>query len=724
MSGKSAQYSPLLQSVPSDEEDDGLEFRRGDENNIKSSEKHDALPMYDLGSPAPNAMSNGFAVRNRRRKTRRNVIVVVVVSCALLVAALVSAAFVILGQEVNAGIVHGEQYVPYGDWTLFFNNSASEASVFLTDVDGDGLDDILVGITSLQQYMKTQALLSSHTMKQSCLELEFLYPCLGEVVALRGFDHKVLWRTRLRSGLIFTNCHHDISGDHKPDCIFTGRQSTVQAVDLATGKTHWVTDADNKTWSGHFVPEWTVFRALDIPDVDGDGILDFLVTHGGNQSREPEDHDRASGRVVFLSGATGKPIGRHLELPNNKETYMSPVRHTTANGSTYFLFGSGGETVPGDLMIVSAEDLNSYILKSGPFPLHSLFSGKEKGVMVPPVLADLTGDGTADILMSAFEGFLVLYDGETRQELWRRHFTGMESYSTPAPGHYDDDGVLDFLMLWGHGAWMAYDYATVYVISGHDGSILWQTRSKTMQMYSDLSLKTQGSHDLFLFHTIGGKSVKSGNSLDHSGHGALSGSGQRKRRHIGGHEDLDDEPVEMDGSLKSFNRMCEVGHHRFEDSHLTCTSDLDSGKMEILLLDKILAASPRNISTWFPQPHHYSLPVDKNGRHCHNLSPADRKLIDMCVVKTPKPLTGAVGDVDGDGQPDLIQLDSLTVNTIDDRYSYLSTEGDLVLSRLSLAPVLEGIRAKLVPMEFQPWRQFMGSSGNNKYTESKLKVAS
>ena len=54
--------------------------------------------------------------------------------------------------------------------------------------------------------------------------------------------------------------------------------------------------------------------------------------------------------------------------------------------------------------------------------------GAEKGVMVGPVLADLTHDGTPDILMSAFEGVLVLYDGETLQEMWRHHFPGMESY--------------------------------------------------------------------------------------------------------------------------------------------------------------------------------------------------------------------------------------------------------------------------------------------------------
>ena len=51
----------------------------------------------------------------------------------------------------------------------------------------------------------------------------------------------------------------------------------------------------------------------------------------------------------MLSGATGIPLGtRYLEMPNNKESYMSPALYSPPDGSTpYVLFGSGGETVPG-----------------------------------------------------------------------------------------------------------------------------------------------------------------------------------------------------------------------------------------------------------------------------------------------------------------------------------------------------------------------------------------
>lgn len=58
-------------------------------------------------------------------------------------------------------------------------------------------------------------------------------------------------------------------------------------------------------------------------------------------------HERYAGRLILLDGATGKSLGRFLNMPQGRETYMSPVLHTMKDGSQYILFGSGGETVPG-----------------------------------------------------------------------------------------------------------------------------------------------------------------------------------------------------------------------------------------------------------------------------------------------------------------------------------------------------------------------------------------
>ena len=48
--------------------------------------------------------------------------------------------------------------------------------------------------------------------------------------------------------------------------------------------------------------------------------------------------------------------------------------------------------------------------------------------MVPPVLADVNNDDVRDILMSSFDGTMILYDGETLEILWKVKFNDRESY--------------------------------------------------------------------------------------------------------------------------------------------------------------------------------------------------------------------------------------------------------------------------------------------------------
>ena len=48
--------------------------------------------------------------------------------------------------------------------------------------------------------------------------------------------------------------------------------------------------------------------------------------------------------------------------------------------------------------------------------------------MVPPVLVDVNRDGVKDILMSAYDGSLVLFDGESFDEIWVKSFKGYEWY--------------------------------------------------------------------------------------------------------------------------------------------------------------------------------------------------------------------------------------------------------------------------------------------------------
>ena len=56
------------------------------------------------------------------------------------------------------------------------------------------------------------------------------------------------------------------------------------------------------------------------------------------------------------------------------------------------------------------------------------FRGDGKGVMVPPLLIDMNGDGTRDILMTAYDGTFTMYNGETLSQLWTVQFPHYETY--------------------------------------------------------------------------------------------------------------------------------------------------------------------------------------------------------------------------------------------------------------------------------------------------------
>ena len=48
--------------------------------------------------------------------------------------------------------------------------------------------------------------------------------------------------------------------------------------------------------------------------------------------------------------------------------------------------------------------------------------------MVTPLCIEMTGDGTVDLLVTTFEGDLILFNGATFATIWTASFPGYESY--------------------------------------------------------------------------------------------------------------------------------------------------------------------------------------------------------------------------------------------------------------------------------------------------------
>jgi hypothetical protein len=117
---------------------------------------------------------------------------------------------------------------------------------------------------------------------------------------------------------------------------------------------------------------------------------------------------------------------------------MSPILY----GNSTILFGTGGESVSGGLYSISLENIlereERYV---------TIMKSFEKGFMVPPIILDIDDDGIEDILVSCFDGTLALIDGKTMKTLWKRVFDGFEFYTTPAPGDFNSDSFVDFMII-------------------------------------------------------------------------------------------------------------------------------------------------------------------------------------------------------------------------------------------------------------------------------------
>ncbi|XP_064624748.1 uncharacterized protein LOC135486131 isoform X2 [Lineus longissimus] len=395
-------------------------------------------------------------------------------------------------------------------WTFSRKGFASESCVRLIDVDEDGKDDVVISTGMGIDYHLVATIKDPIKI---CEVLGLEAPCLGQVIALRGSDGQVLWNISVTAEIFLFNCEGiDINKDGMKDCIGGGRMGSLVAFNPKNGDVFWTEHA----LKGMLNRAWNIYQPLVLnKDLDGDGVREVVIAHGGEPSFLPQVHDRNPGRLILLSGATGEPIGRYLDMPNRKETYMSPVLHVNAD-TGYVLFGSGGETVEGAFMAISVNNLYNYAMQKevdktgwGRFALDSngiieIHKTKTKGVMVPPLLVDMNKDGILDILMVTFDGTYILYNGKNLEIMWQREIKDTETYSTAAPGYFNDDDTLDFMIHCSPGSWPYYDYSVSLILDGRSGSILWQMSSGHYDMTSDLVLRTkEQNRDAFVFRVQG-----------------------------------------------------------------------------------------------------------------------------------------------------------------------------------------------------------------------------
>ena len=256
--------------------------------------------------------------------------------------------------------------------------------------------------------------------------------------------------------------------------VVAGRNGQLRAIDAAGGAVLWrfrpFGDEGKKQGIYNF------YTGFELGDADGDGVRDWVVTNGGDSALEKFE-GRPPGHLMVVSGRDGSVIHR-MRVPDNRETYCSPLLWRRMD-EEWVVFGTGGETFPGSLWAVAAEEVLAGTLAG----VRSLVDFVEfKGAIAPPSLADVDGDGVLDLIAVPFDGRIIALSGRTLTPLWSFDADeDEETQSSPAIGDFDGDGDLDVAQVEQEGIFPRWTASVIRVFDGGTGALLWEQR-----MFRDL----------------------------------------------------------------------------------------------------------------------------------------------------------------------------------------------------------------------------------------------
>ena len=233
------------------------------------------------------------------------------------------------------------------------SNGSSECTPFVIDVNSDG-DDIIYTHAQYTHHIDLYHCTSNTKYENACMEDIGSPVCGAVVVAVSGQNGEVIWLRNLTRPVFGIRCVMDVNDDDETDCFVIGRYHQWDTIDKATGYTIW--EADKSI--GY--PGYNFYYPLPLEDFDGDGVVDILNIHGGDQSYGPDETNRSPSLIVILSGKTGKKLIDPIVVPDGHESYMSPVRYTLGDNDVV-LFGTGGETITGSLWAITVDSIKQYV---------------------------------------------------------------------------------------------------------------------------------------------------------------------------------------------------------------------------------------------------------------------------------------------------------------------------------------------------------------------------
>ena len=343
-------------------------------------------------------------------------------------------------------------------WQQSFYLIGNQSSPRATDLNGDGIKDIVLGGG-----------------------LEEMAPTDHGVMALNGIDGSLMWKVAATAHMVGSATFQDITNDGTPDVFIGGRNHQLYAINGATGQIIWQYERPDTTHPILKYARYNFYNSTLVPDQNQDGIPELLTINGGNWDALPnETHQRYPGVLMVLNSVNGTIIAADT-MPDGKESYMAPLAYQLPNDKdTYLLFGTGGETAGGHLYHTTLEALLQQNLNHA----KALVKENAHGFIAPPSLADINNDQIPEIIAVSHAAQIFAIDGQSHQVLWQQQFPGYESSNALAIGQFTGNDTPDFFAIMSHGTWPNYNHAQQVVIDGATGLIAYQDTMGCFALYS------------------------------------------------------------------------------------------------------------------------------------------------------------------------------------------------------------------------------------------------
>lgn len=339
-------------------------------------------------------------------------------------------------------------------WSRTFAKLNSEAPVRKTDLDGDGVEDIIVGFGVDDTIeIENSSDIPQCTMSRGQMDL-----CEGGVLALNGATGDVMWKYWASFAIFSLFCKFDINSDRINDCIVSGPGGLLVALDGKSGRMLWEMKEFNLQ-----SPEEIDVNSVDLytvnlmRDLDSDGIPDIVGAHTDDRFGIREGHIR------LISGKSGKII-RSIPAPFKEEIFVPVQMMSMKDGTEFLIVLTGGQNTAGGVYKIRLDALKNFQNDND----YTTIQRSSSGFLVPAILTDLTGDLIDDFVVSSFNSTIYAFNGLTNALLWTYQFPSSETVSSIVPGLYNHDNVTDFMVKYSTGpGFPIYYYSQVSFTEAH-----------------------------------------------------------------------------------------------------------------------------------------------------------------------------------------------------------------------------------------------------------------